>query len=345
MKAFRVEAPEKFAVVEVETPRVGPHDLLLKVEAAGICGSDVDVIHGQRTGLIHYPAVLGHEFSGTVVEVGREVGNTFRVGDRLACMAMLGCGTCSSCLSGQTLLCTGHYEEIGLSLPGGMAEYVVVPGRACFRVPDAVSLEEVAVTEPASCALRGVRTRGRLRANETVVIMGCGFIGMMAVQFARLYSPRHLVAVDIVPEKLKLARELGATHAVNSREEDPVKVVRDITGGKMADLAVECAGSVRSVEAGIDCVGVSGREVVIGCTGGHQKFSYEPDQLVARELSIIGSAAYLKEDYVTFLDLLAAGKINVKPLITHRFPLREAVEAFKLADDPGSARVKILLVP
>lgn len=326
-------------------PQVGPQDVLLRVRAAGICGSDVDVIHGVRTALIKYPAVLGHEFSGVVVEVGGEVGHGIKAGDPVACMAMLGCGQCRSCQSGRSLVCSGQYEEIGLSLPGGMAEYVVVPARACLPVPDGVNLEEVAVTEPASCAMRGVCTRGNLRAHESVVVLGCGFIGMMALQFARLYSPRHLIAVDLVSEKLNQALQLGATHTVNPSEEDLVSWVREITNGQMADLAVECAGAIRSVEAGINCVGISGRVVIIGCTGGHQKFSCEPDQMVAREISIIGSAAYMKEDYITFLDLLRTGKVDVKPLITHRVPLQDAAEAFRLADDPKSARVKILLLP
>src|SRR5260370_39251270 len=243
---------------------MGPEDVVIRSRAVGICGSDVELYRGIRPeGYYRYPVVPGHEWAGVVVAVGERV-RGISPGDKVVAEGFLFCGTCRNCRMGLTNLCEAGYDEIGFTRTGGLAEYVAVPARLVHTLPGDAALEQAALLEPTAVVAHAF-LRAQPGAGDTVVVVGDGTIGLLAVQLARLFSPTVIALVGSRSERLELGHQLGATHTLNNREDDPQALIHSLTGGRGADLVFEGGNRPEGVE---QALGLVRRGGVCGIGGG-----------------------------------------------------------------------------
>lgn len=251
MKALVIKAPGEASLIEMEKPQIDPEDVLIRSRAVGICGSDVELYRGIRpTGFYRYSVVPGHEWAGEIVAVGERVRN-LAPGDKVVAEGFLFCGRCRNCRMGLTNLCEAGYDEIGFTRPGGMAEYVAVPARLVHKLPPESSLEEAALLEPTAVVAHGF-LRAQPLAGATVVVVGDGNIGLLAVQVAKLFSPTLLVLLGSRDERLQVGQRLGATHTLNVRNSAPQPLIDSLTNAQGADLVFEGGNRPAGVEQSIN---------------------------------------------------------------------------------------------
>jgi L-iditol 2-dehydrogenase len=343
MKALVLKDYLKFNYEETPPPELGAGEVLVSVKACGICGSDIHGMDGS-TGRRRPPVIMGHEASGVIAEIGNAA-NGWRQGDRVTFDSTIFCGECVFCRRGQINLCDNR-RVLGVSCEdyrrqGAFAEYVAVPQRVLFRLPDGLSYEQAAMVEPVSIAFHAVRLL-RPVLNDTAVVVGAGMIGLFVVQALRLAGCGKIIAVDVVPDKLKLAGKLGATHTINSSTEDVVARVQSLTGGFGADVAVEAVGVTQTVEIAVRSVRKGGSVSLVGNVSPRIEL---PLQLaVTRELTLHGSCASSGE-YPACLDMLLRGAINTAPILSAVAPLAEGASWFDRLYRKEAGLLKVILQP
>jgi len=341
MKALLLTEANHFEYTEMPTPSVGGSDVLIRVEAVGICGSDVHGMTG-KTGRRIPPIVMGHEAAGVVVEAGSRVTGA-AVGDRVTFDSTVYCNSCPYCLSGRVNLCSSR-RVLGVSCAdyrqhGAMAELVAVPQHILYKLPDGVSFEEAAMIEPVSIAFHAVR-RARIGLGESVAVFGCGIIGLLIIRAARLAGCGKLFGVDVNAGRLEAAREMGADVLIDSSREDPVKIIR--AGGEGVEAGFEAVGITPTVKAATESVRKGGRLVLVGNISPEVTLGLQ--SVVTREIDLLGSCASSGE-YPAILDAIAAGRLRLGPLISVQAPLSEGAEWFRrLAASDGSL-LKVILKP
>lgn len=328
MKAVVLHAPSDLRFEDVEIPQIGSADVLLKIEATGNCGSDLQRIMVEGT--YHFPCIPGHEFAGEIVSLGKEVLG-WTTGDRVTAAPQIPCRRCSWCELGEYNMCD-DYDYVGSRSDGSFAQYLKIPAANLFRMPDGVDFEDVAVTDPACIALHGIRRSGGIRPGETVVVLGTGPIGLFACQWAKILGAGDVLAVDIVEEKLRIARQIGADRTVNAHKEDVVEEIRKLTKGG-ASLVIETAGSTDTQRQSLQIARKRGRVVHIGRSHRDVLLPDAVYSLIFRhELEIYGSVntsfSAQNNEWETALHFMAEGRLQVKPLISHRITLRDAPEMF-----------------
>lgn len=330
-----VESGKMLEFKDMPMPSPGPGEVLVKVAACGVCHTDLHYIeHGVPT-FKEPPLILGHETSGTVAELGEGV-TDIAIGARVLVPAVVTCGKCRMCRVGKENICE-KMVMFGNHVHGAYAEYMVAPAKDIFILPDSIPLEEGAIIADAiSTPFHAVRNRGNVRPGDVVVIYGCGGVGINAIQVAAA-SGAHVIAVDISEKKLAWAKEFGAIDCVNAEAEPKVaKAIRKLTGGSGADVVFEAIGRPQTIESAFECVAAGGRLVVIGYTD--QPVSLSAAKIMFREVEVVGSLGCRLVDYPRILQMCAEGKLKVKPLVTHRFPLKEIEEAFKVMKAGESLR-------
>jgi 2-desacetyl-2-hydroxyethyl bacteriochlorophyllide A dehydrogenase len=334
LRAVVIERPGEVALREVDDPTPGPEDVLVRSRAAGVCRTDLEVLKGELDRRwIRYPCIPGHEWSGEVVEVG-ERAQGVAPGDRVVCEGIIPCGHCRRCRAGETNLCE-NYDQLGFTRGGGYGEFVTCPARLVHRLPEHVSFEAGVLVEPASVVVRALE-RGRLAAGETVGVIGVGTLGSLAVALARLAAPARIVAYGIRPEELELARRLGADATVDVSNGEPEL-------GEL-DLVLETAGAVPAVELATRLVREGGRVVLLGIAGEGKTLEAVPaDRVALRDLELIGSVAYTSAVWTRVVSLLAEHRVDLAPIVTHRFPLAEFERAFELLENRRGIVAKIVL--
>ena len=337
MKALHTSAPGEFGLVERPMPKITEFEALVKVGAAAICHTDVLIRHGL-TNVVGYPVIVGHEFSGVVEACGPMV-TRVKPGDHVAIDSIVSCGQCRNCRLGWTVGCEDRVG-IGSGRDGGFAEYAAIPENNLYPVADHLTLEEAAMVEPAGNAYSAVR-QARIRHGDRVVIIGPGPIGLLALQFARLYHPLVLLLVGTRDERLAVGAKLGATHTVNIRQENAEEDILSILGGEGADAVVECAGTRSAVELALKLAGMNSRVAFEGVMGVGETMEFVPLDVVQKGMSIIGVLGYLTPDFVYSLELLERGLIDVQPIITHRFSLDEWEHAFYMIEKRKSEAIKV----
>jgi L-iditol 2-dehydrogenase len=343
MKALVHTKALTFEMQEREVPKHGPSDVLVRVVAVGICGSDVHGMTGQ-TGRRIPPIVMGHEAAGVVEAVGAAV-TTFKKGDRITFDSTIYCNRCRYCLSGKPNLCSNR-KVLGVSCDeyrqdGAMADFVVVPEHIVVPLPQGLDFEKAAMVEPVSIAVHAVERAG-IHLGDNVVVVGCGIIGLLTIQAARLAGAGRVIAVDVVDYKLEEARRLGADHVINSRSGDPVQAIQALTAGEGADVALEAVGFPPTVDLAVRCVRKGGRCVLIGNLTPRMDF---PAQIVVqRELDVRGTVASAGE-YPACLTLIASGRLDVASLISRTVPLEEAPHWFHLLHEGKERLFKVMLKP
>lgn len=325
MKAAVFHGPDRpLSVEEIPTPRPAPHEVLVRVAGCGVCHTDLHYLdHGTPT-FKPPPLVLGHEIAGTVAEAGADVEGV-AVGDRVLLPAVLPCGSCRACRSGRENICERGIM-LGNNVDGGYAEYIVVPARDVFDLPDEIPLVEGSIIADAlTTPYHAVVNRGEVRPGDRVVVVGCGGIGLNVVQMAAALGGR-VVAVDIAGAKLEWARRLGAAEIVNPDEVDrPDREIRRLTEGG-ADVAFEAVGKPETQELALSSLRTGGRLVLVG---------YSPDamalnagRVMFRELEVVGSLGCRPVDYPRVIELARQGRVEVKELVTHRFGLDDVNDGF-----------------
>ena len=326
VKALLLTDPMRLEVAELPEPRVGPADVLVSVRACGICGSDVHGLDGS-TGRRIAPLVMGHEAAGTIAAVGQEV-HRWRVGDRVTFDSTVSCGDCCFCRRGQINLCDRR-EVLGVSCGdyrrhGAFAEYVAVPARILYRLPDSLSFDRAAMIEAVSVAVHAVSLTPH-EPGDTAVVIGCGMIGQLAIQATKVAGFGKVIAVDIDDARLEMARRAGADVALNSGTTDMPAEVRERTGGHGADAVLEAVGLTQSVRTAVACVRKGGTVTLIGNLAANVDLPLQ--EVVTRQIRLQGSCASAGE-YPACIELLASGAIRVDDLITARTSLEDAAGWF-----------------
>ena len=341
MKAVVIERPHEVAFVELETPSPGPGEVLVRSHVAGVCRTDLEILHGALTDprWVTFPLVPGHEWSGTIAEVGAGVTEVER-GARVVCEGMVPCNRCRRCWAGHTNFCE-HYDQVGFTRGGGYGEYVVVPRHVVHPLPDSVSFDAAVLVEPAACVLRGLE-RGRPQPGETIGVIGIGTLGSLAVTLARLYAPGTLVAYGVRPDELRFAETLGADATVHVGEADVVEETKRIVGDGL-DLVLETAGAPEAVELATRLVRPGGRVILLGIAGEGRMLELPTDRITFGDMDVIGSFSYTTAAWSRVVDLLTRGVVEFEPLVTHRFPAARFDDAFRLMDAREGVVAKVLL--
>lgn len=343
MKAAVLEALDKISVMEVPTPEVDDNSVLVRVRACAVCGSDIRMLHHGNPRL-QPPAIMGHESSGEVVEVGKNV-TKFAVGDRVAIGADVPCGECVFCEAGIGNNCQINYA-MGYQFPGSFAEYVllnrvVVNHGPVHKIPDHVTYDQAALAEPLGCVLNALELCS-IRLNDTVVIIGAGPIGCMIIDVARRLGAGKVIMIQRSRPRLEMARKFGADVYICSSEENPVERVLQETGGLGADVVLTACPAP---EAQIDAIAMAKNRARVNFFGGLPKgksmVTLDTNVIHYKELFITGAHGCVPRHHQQAVELISLGSINVEPFISHRFPLEQAAEAFVAAESREGMRVVV----
>ncbi|WCJ60064.1 galactitol-1-phosphate 5-dehydrogenase [Fontisphaera persica] len=343
MKALLLTDYRRLEVADFPAPTPGPDELLVRVRACGICGSDIHGYDGSSGRRIP-PLIMGHEAAGVVEAVGGAV-SRFQPGDRVTFDSTVYCGQCAYCRAGQINLCDRR-QVLGVSCGeyrrhGAFAEYVVVPERTAVALPEDLSFVHAALVEPVSIAVHAVN-RLPIRLGDSAAVVGTGMIGLLVVQALRLAGCGKIVALDVEPRKLALARELGADAALDARDPEAPAQVAAMTGGRGVDVAVEAVGAAAPVQLAIRCLRKGGALGLVGNVTPNIELPLQA--VVTRELTLYGSCASQGE-YPACLELLRRGAMRVEPLISARIPLEAAPQWFERLYQREPGLLKVIVEP
>lgn len=327
----------QLSVQEVPTPEPGQGEVLVRVAGCGVCHTDLHYLdHGTPT-FKAPPLILGHEIAGSVAETGPGV-TRFRPGDHVLLPAVLPCGACGACRGGRENICE-HGIMLGNNVDGGYAEFVVAPARDVFPLPDEIPLVEGAIIADAlTTPYHAVVNRGRVQPGDWVVVVGCGGIGLNVIQVASVLGAR-VIAVDLSDDKLAWAERLGAAATLNSSLVPRVdREVRAISGGG-ADVALEAVGRAATQELALSCLRTGGRLVLVGYSP--ETLPLNAGRVMFRELDVVGSLGCRPIDYPRVIELVRQGRLRLRELVTHRFPLDQIGAAFDTLRSGAAVRAVV----
>jgi 2-desacetyl-2-hydroxyethyl bacteriochlorophyllide A dehydrogenase len=334
MRAFVVERPGAAGLRRVPRPEAGPGEVLVRVGAAGICGSDVEVLEGRRPApYVRYPIIPGHEWAGTVEALGPGVANV-REGATVVAEGFRACGDCARCREGRTNLCAAEYAETGFTHAGAFADFLCVPAHLVHELPPGSDLSAAALLEPAACVAQGLLEID-LRPGMTVAVVGAGTLGLLAVALLSRTSPACLALVGTRGPRLALGLELGATETWNVRRGE-----RPEPG---FDLVFEAAGTVDGARTAIELARRGGTVVLEGISG--QPGGIDADAVVVGHLRVQGVFGASRNAWRWVTELYAAGLLDTEPLVSHSFPLEEHAAAFAALTDRDGDALKVQLSP
>lgn len=325
---------------EIPAPKIGPGELLVRIEASGICGSDVMEWYRIQKA----PLVLGHEIAGEIVEVGEGV-ERHKIGDRVAASHHVPCNTCHYCLRDRHTMCdtlrSTTFE------PGGFAEYVRLPAinvdRGVYPLPDEVSYEEGTFIEPLACVLRSQRIV-RITPGQSVLVVGSGMTGLLQINLARALGAGRIIATDISQYRLDAAKRFGADDVIDAREEVSARV-REMNGGRLVDLALVCTGVVSAIEQALQSVDRGATVLLFAPTDPGVTIPVSVSDLFFRNgVTLTSSYAGSPADHMTALELIRSGDVNVRDMISHRLGLAEAGSGFKLVAEADES-MKVVIEP
>ncbi len=333
---------------DVETPQYRDDEVLCRVSGCGICATDVHIAMGELEGIYppHLPFIMGHEWFGEVVAVGSEV-EGFSVGQRVIGEPQKGCGTCARCAEGRYHLCKSApradkgYKLYGHNVNGAYAEYIAVVATTIYPMPDSLGMEEGVSACNVGIGTEAVR-RGGIDLGDDVVVIGVGLLGLIILQLAKISGAGRTIAVGR-GHRLGVAGELGTDEKVDRTQGNVVERVKELTNGEGADVVIECAGAEEAVRHSLDCVRRGGRVVLAGVSG-KKGVPLDTDRIVLDEIEVIGSRG-APNALPESIKLLASGRVNVKPLVTHKLPLSEVQRGMEIFTKRLENVIRVALIP
>ena len=347
MKAAVLYGPSDLKVTEVDVPAPGWAEVLVRVEACAICGSDVSLIDQAWPGQPPYGQFIpGHEYSGTIVALGDSV-DEFSMGERVAVEVHKGCNRCINCKTGNYTSCLNYgntakgHRANGFTTNGGYSQYVVNHINTIYKIPDTISFEEASLITTAGCPMYGFEAAGGFIAGDTVVIIGPGPMGLMSVQIAKALCAAKVVLTGTRQSRLQLGKQLGADHIIDIKKQDPVAAVKKLTGPYGADLVVECSGSDVGLQTAVELVKKAGRILLIGFS--HGMTSADFGSATKKNITIFTVRGEGRSNCARALSLMEQKKINAGPLITHTFPLAKVREALDTYTRRIDNAIKVVL--
>jgi D-arabinitol dehydrogenase (NADP+) len=329
MKTIVIERPNEISILERDVPEPGPGELMIQVMASGICGTDLHIYRGEYMG--NYPVIPGHEFSGVVAAVGSGV-TRFQAGDRVAVEPNIACDNCVNCLNNRQNFCL-NWQAIGVTLPGGMEEYVIVPERAAFPIGE-LPFEIGAFMEPLSCVVHGVE-RAQIGLADRVAIFGAGPIGDLMIQMARIQGAAKITVLEINPGRADLARQLGADDVVSSFDELQPETY---------DIVIDATGSIAVMNRTIDYARKGGTVLLFGVPPAGRNMEVEGFKIFRKGLTVLSSFTSVRNSFQA-VHLLQSGQVRVDSLISHRLPLHEMPRALELIESRDPAVKKVIVRP
>jgi len=343
MKALNLHGVGDLHYEEVPVPEIKSDEVLLRVQAAGICGSDIPRVFEKGT--YHFPTIVGHEFAGVICEVNP--GDEALMGKAAAVFPLIPCGKCAACGTGEYAQC-GDYDYYGSRRDGGFAEYIAVKKWNLVFVPEGIPVEHAAMAEPCAVAIHAMK-QGGVDLGDTVIIFGAGPIGLLAAQIGRGWGAARIVLADPDTAKLDFARSIGFEHCVDPRSQDPAEYVSTINDGKGADMALEAAGVSAAVEGCLVAAKPFGRVVLMGNPAKNMDISQKAYwEILRKQLTLRGTwnSSYneIHNDWKLAIQCMEKNIFNLSGLITHRFGLADCNRAFELARNRDEFSVKIMFI-
>ncbi len=344
MKAAVLRGPNDLALTTIATPQAGAGDLVLRVRAATVCGTDLRILTGKKSKGVRFPSVIGHEFAGTIVEVGTGV-TAWRVGDRVCVDPVVPCRACAYCKTGRENVCQNR-QAIGYEFDGAFAEFVRIPAIALqagnvFRVPEGMDFEAAALAEPLACCINGQRNAG-IALGDTVLVLGAGPIGLMHAGLAKAAGARQVIVSEPNAARREAARQRGVDAVCDPSVESLAAVVKARTDGLGADVAILAIGVPALVDEAFSAVRKGGHVNLFAGFSTGATATIDVNLIHYNELVVTGASALSRHDYEIALNLLAAGRLDAGSLITHRFGIDEALGAFEEAGSGRALKVALL---
>jgi len=348
MRAAFFEKPEHLVVKELDIPDVGPSDVLVQVCSCAICGSD---LHSYRDGSWVKPGqIMGHEFSGDVVKVGKEV-DGISEGDRITAHPLTYCNSCPMCLEGYYNLCFNKFNQgLGYGLPGAFAEFVRIPkaklDHFIYKLPDEISYDEAALIEPLATSLHAVQLGAPRMARDKAIVFGAGTIGNFVIQALKNAAPLMIICCEVSKKRGESAKAMGADHIINPQKEDFAEFIKDLGNNlgesypQWIDLVFECSGTASAVDQALSVIEPSGRIILVALG---PKTPIDITFLVQNQIKLQGAFCYLHE-FQQAIELIRNKKINARSLITHKYPLEEITTAFNTQLDKEKS-IKVVINP
>ena len=337
MKASRFLGNKTFAVTDLPTPYAGPGELVLRNQVCGVCGTDVHIYHGEPGSAdVNPPVVLGHEYSGEVVEVGKGV-TGFAVGDHVTVDPNIYCGHCAYCQNGKKQLCPSM-EAIGVTRDGGFAQYSRIPASQAFKLEPTVPWEAAAMAEPLACCLHGIDLAG-IQVGDKVCVVGGGAIGLLMVQLAKLSGASQIVLSEPNEKRRQVGLQLGANTALDPTRPDAQEAFAQVLGGG-ANVVIECVGNVPAVKSAFQFAGKGATVLLFSVPKVDATFDLPLFDVYKKELTIKGS--FVNPDtHARAVALINSGKVDFDPIITHRFTLDQLPEAIAMQMSDASIKVVV----
>ncbi|NLY31057.1 MAG: alcohol dehydrogenase catalytic domain-containing protein [Firmicutes bacterium] len=322
---------------EVETPKPRETELLVRIRRIGICGSDIHVYHGKHP-YTSYPVVQGHELSGEVAELGAGV-EGFAMGDKVTIQPQVFCGQCYPCRHGIYHICD-NLRVMGFQTTGAASEYFAVDASKVFRLPEKMSLDHGAMVEPLAVAVHAIKRAAHIQGQK-VVVLGAGPIGNLVAQSALALGAADVLITDLSDHRLEVARRCGIAHRVNTGREDLGEKIIGVFGPDRADLILECVGAEQTMNQAVTLARKGSQIIVVGVFG--DKPRVDMGLVQDRELQVIGSLMYQRQDYIDAIDLIDKGKVNLDPLLSKHFAFREYEQAYIYIDNNAEHSLKVMI--
>ena len=343
MKAGVLKDVNEVRYMTVADPHLGAGDMLIKVKAATICGTDIRILRGRKTAGVRYPSILGHEFSGVVADTGGDA--RFTVGQAVCVCPQFGCGHCDFCMRGVENLCS-NLTAMGYQLDGAFAEYVCIPAAAVraghvMAMPEGMSFETAALAEPLACVMNG-QELAEVRMGDVVAILGAGPIGILHVKLARLAGARRIIVSEPSELRRNAALAEGADIVLDPAAGDLAGQMRSATGGQGADVAILAVGVPALASQAVDLVRKRGRISLFAGFSRDDTAVMDVNTIHYNELKVIGSFGLTRLQFTRALALIASGRLNLDALLTHRFGLSEIEQALRVAEQGAAIKVAII---
>lgn len=346
MRAAVLSEPGDFGMQDVAIPEPIGRQVLVKVRACGVCGTDLEIYHNGWEGA-EYPYSMGHEWTGEVVAKGPEASVKFDVGDRVASEPHDGCGMCRNCKVGKYTACLNYgnfdmnHNHWGFTLDGGYAEYAIIPEKNLHHLPENLTFEQGTLLTTAACSLYAVE-RTEVEAGDFVAVLGPGPIGLLAVEFAKFRGASQVLLTGTRDNRLEVGKEMGADYTVNIHEEDPIEVANELTDGVGPDVVIEAAGVHAAQSQAVDMVRRGGRVGLVG-NPGEGTTDFDTQWIVSGDLNVMGVKAEGMNSSYRVTEVMAHRDVVIDPLLTHEYPLEQTPEALAAFEAREDGEIKVVV--